>query len=110
MINYDFAILGGGASGLSLALALAQSPMGNRSILIIEKEAKNRNDRTWCYWTRQDSPLDDICHMAYIALPVYRLKFLQPYRYQMIRDDTMRQELMVPTERNSGKLGNRPGM
>jgi len=64
MIEVDFAILGGGASGLSLALALAQSLLGNHSILLVEKESKNRNDRTWCYWARENSPFYGIIPMT----------------------------------------------
>ena len=39
-MNYDFAILGGGAAGLSLALELVGSELQNKSILIVEKDAK----------------------------------------------------------------------
>jgi lycopene beta-cyclase len=103
MIDYDFAILGGGAAGLSLALALAQSSLGNRSILVVEKDSKDQNDRTWCYWTSQDSFLDNICFKAWhtlrFASDQVDLKIpLQPYRYQMVRGkdfyDYMRRELM----------------
>ena len=90
MIDYDFAILGGGASGLSLALALAQSSLGAGTILLVEKDSKDRNDRTWCYWTCHDTPLDKIRYKVW-----YNIRFasgdidlkipLQPYRYQMIR-------------------------
>lgn len=103
MIKVDFAILGGGASGLSLALALAQSPLGNRSILLVEKEAKNRNDRTWCYWTRANTPFNSIRHQAwdnvrFVSDDVNLKLSLPPYRYQMIRGldfyDYMRRELL----------------
>ena len=49
-MNFDHAILGGGAAGLSLALALTSSRLEKQSILIVEKDAKNTNDRTWCFW------------------------------------------------------------
>jgi lycopene beta-cyclase len=103
MIEFDFAILGGGASGLSLALALAQSPLGNRSILLVEKESKNRNDRTWCYWARGNTPFDGIRHQAwdkirFVSDDIDLKLSLQPYRYQMIRGidfyDFMRRELL----------------
>ncbi|WP_093828580.1 lycopene cyclase family protein [Spirosoma endophyticum] len=50
MKKYDFIIAGGGMAGLSLAYYLSQSPLRNRSILILDSELKNRNDRTWCFW------------------------------------------------------------
>lgn len=102
MNDYDFVILGGGASGLSLALALAQSSLGTRSILLVEKDTKDRNDRTWGYWIRQDTPLDEICHKVWQNIRFTSdetdLKIaLQPYRYQMIRGidfyNYMRREL-----------------
>jgi|YelNatPaOPRAMG01_1025707.scaffolds.fasta_scaffold08645_8 lycopene beta-cyclase len=90
MIDYDFAILGGGASGLSLALALTQSSLGTGNILLVEKDSKDRNDRTWSYWTSQDSFLDNICYKVWHTLRItsdqvdFKIPF-QPYRYQMIR-------------------------
>ena len=48
---FDFIICGGGASGLLLLKALREDPYFNtQSILVVEKELKNTNDRTWCYW------------------------------------------------------------
>ncbi|GAB2561594.1 lycopene cyclase family protein [Spirosoma aerophilum] len=52
MKKYDFIIAGGGMAGLSLAYYLSQSPLRDRSILIIDRETKNSNDRTWCFWER----------------------------------------------------------
>jgi lycopene beta-cyclase len=88
--KYDYAILGGGAAGLSLALALARSPLADRSILIVEKEAKDKNDRTWCFWTDQPSPYDAIRFavwpdVRFVSTGVKKEISLQPYRYQMLR-------------------------
>ena len=44
---FDFIICGGGASGLLLLKALREDNyFDNYSVLLIEKEVKNRNDRT----------------------------------------------------------------
>lgn len=43
-------------AGLSLAYYLSQSPLRDRSILILEREAKTSNDRTWCFWDRKRVP------------------------------------------------------
>lgn len=56
MKKYDFIIAGGGMAGLSLAYYLSQSPLRDRSILILEREAKTSNDRTWCFWDRKRVP------------------------------------------------------
>ena len=63
-MTYDYAILGGGAAGLSLALALVRSPLKAGSILIVEKDAKNTNDRTWCFWSDVPTPLDRIAYQS----------------------------------------------
>ena len=58
---FDFIICGGGASGLLLLKALREDAFfENRSILIIEKEIKNKNDRTWSYWESLDGPFDSM--------------------------------------------------
>jgi lycopene beta-cyclase len=87
---YDFIIVGGGAAGLSLAYHLVNSPLRERSILIVDKNAKNRNDRTWCFWTNQPTLFDGIAHRSWSQLRVVGETFektvdLQAYRYKMIR-------------------------
>jgi lycopene beta-cyclase len=60
MKKYDFIIAGAGMAGLSLAYHLSQSPLRNRSVLILDKETKTRNDRTWCCWEKGDGPFESI--------------------------------------------------
>jgi lycopene beta-cyclase len=88
--RYDFIIVGGGAAGLSLAYHLIRSSLRERSILIVDKDAKNQNDRTWCFWTAQPTPFDAIVHRSWSQLQFAGENFettidLQPYRYKMIR-------------------------
>jgi lycopene beta-cyclase len=52
MKRYDYIIAGGGLAGLSLAYYMNQSVLRNKSILIIDKEEKKKNDRTWCFWEK----------------------------------------------------------
>ncbi|MBI5031234.1 MAG: Lycopene cyclase [Chloroflexi bacterium] len=59
-MDYDFIFTGGGLAGLSLAYHLAHSPLRDSSMLIIDRDAKNRNDRTWCYWSKESMPFDEI--------------------------------------------------
>jgi lycopene beta-cyclase len=87
---YDFIIAGGGAAGLSLAYHLVNSPLRERSILVVDKDAKNRNDRTWCFWANQPTLFDGIAHRSWSQLRVVGETFektvdLQAYRYKMIR-------------------------
>lgn len=86
----DYAILGGGAAGLSLALALVRSPLKDHSILIVEKDAKDTNDRTWCFWADAPSPLDGIAARIWPRLrfrdeTLDRTFELSPFRYEMVR-------------------------
>jgi lycopene beta-cyclase len=90
MNSYDIIIVGGGASGLSLASHLTRSPLRDRSILIVEKEAKDENDRTWCFWANQATFFDDIVYRSWSHLQVLGDHFektldLHAYRYNMIR-------------------------
>jgi lycopene beta-cyclase len=90
MRPYDFIIAGGGAAGLSLACQLIQSPLRDRSILIVEKDAKDQNDRTWCFWADRPTRFEGIVYRSWRRLrfvgPSYTSVLdLHPYRYQMIR-------------------------
>lgn len=90
MKKYDFIIAGGGMAGLSLAYYLSQSSLGNRSILVIDKETKNRNDRTWCFWERGVGPFESILCRTWDTVNFYGTTFSGPldmgaYRYKMLR-------------------------
>ena len=57
----DYLILGAGASGLMLAYRMAKDPFfDNKSIILIDKEKKKRNDRTWCFWEKESNEWDPI--------------------------------------------------
>lgn len=48
-------------AGLSLAYYMNQSVLRNKQILILDRDEKNKNDRTWCFWeTDRESPFDPI--------------------------------------------------
>lgn len=89
--DYDYIILGGGCAGLSLIMQiLSSSQLSNKRILLIEKEQKNKNDRTWCFWEKGDGFFENIVHRkwhnAWFHGEGYSsLKSLGPYSYKMIR-------------------------
>ncbi len=54
-VNYDLIIIGAGAAGLSLLLALDEVNYAGR-ILILETNHKFENDRIWSFWQTSDVP------------------------------------------------------
>ena len=61
MEKYDYIICGGGASGLLLSNAFIKDEFFNdKKILIIERESKTLNDKTFGFWNDKESVLDDM--------------------------------------------------
>ena len=59
--RFDIIICGGGAAGLLLANALSnETAFKHLHIAIIEKDEKNTNDRTWCFWEEGEGKWDEI--------------------------------------------------
>ena len=56
VLDYDYIICGGGASGLFLAENLSLDPyFAKKKILIIDPDSpKKLNDRTWCFWEKKN--------------------------------------------------------
>jgi lycopene beta-cyclase len=104
MIKYDYIIAGGGAAGLSLAYQLVQSTLRDRRILIIDRDEKRKNDRTWCFWTTRPTHYNAVYYRSWKKFRVlsddfYRTFDLGDYRYNLLRGidfyDFTRQELSV---------------
>ena len=91
MEHYHYSILGGGASGLLLAYAMSRDPFfDDKNILIIDKERKTTNDRTWCFWEEPGGEFDHLLYKkwdkAAFKSDSVDLSFsLHPFRYKMIR-------------------------
>lgn len=60
--RYDYIIAGGGCAGLSLAYYLSQSTLAGCSVLIVDRDEKVSNDRTWCFWTDRPTPFEPIVY------------------------------------------------
>ena len=88
---FDLIICGGGASGLLLLKALKEDPFfDNHSILLIEKEVKNTNDRTWSFWEPPQGAFDHLLtkkwSRAGFTDSSQNLHFdLHPFHYKMLR-------------------------
>ena len=53
MKQFDYIIAGAGAAGLTLAYLLMEYEDREKSILIIDKDSKSTNDRTWSFKRKQ---------------------------------------------------------
>jgi len=62
----------------------------DKQILIIDKDAKSKNDRTWCFWEKEQGIFQNIVHKEWRELQFYsdcvdkRLDIV-PYTYKLIR-------------------------
>ncbi len=79
MKTYDYIIAGGGAAGLSLAFYLSLSKLKNRKVLIIDKDKKNKNDRTWGFWSDSQTPYEEI-----VTSKFSKLDFVSSYYHDQI--------------------------
>jgi lycopene beta-cyclase len=58
--EFDYIIAGGGMAGLSLAFYLDESRLRDKRILIIDRDAKDKNDHTWCFWETTEGAFERI--------------------------------------------------
>ena len=107
MEEFDYIIIGGGASGLLLADALGSDPyFRSDRIALIEREQAKGNDRTWCFWEAGEGRFDSILTMAWDHVwfhgPDFKRKLsLHPYRYKMLRGTDFYREYYERIRRNS---------
>ena len=85
--DFDIIILGGGGAGLSCAMELAPS---GKKVLIIEKELKNKNDRTWSFWEKGKGKYDHLVRHRWNKIDFHADSSrenlaIAPYQYKMIR-------------------------
>src|SRR6188474_524620 len=62
----------------------------DKKILLIDKEPKNKNDRTWCFWETQPGFFEDIVYRKWDTISFLSDDFsaktnISPYHYKMIR-------------------------
>jgi len=91
MTEFDYIIVGGGASGLQLADALGSDPyFSDKRIALFERQAQKSNDRTWCFWEEGAGKFDALLTKSWDHLHFRGPEFesttpLYPYRYKMLR-------------------------
>ena len=90
-MKYDYIIAGSGCAGLSLLYRMLKHPvLRSKSILVLDKSLKNKNDRTWCYWENGSGLFESIVMHKWSTLqfltPNLNRRFpLKDYSYKMIR-------------------------
>ncbi|WP_088323887.1 lycopene cyclase family protein [Polaribacter tangerinus] len=89
-MKYDYIIAGAGCAGLSLLYNILKSPLlRDKKILVVDKDAKTNNDRTWCYWEKKPGIFEDIVHakwqhLEFLSTDYSEIINLGNYTYKMI--------------------------
>ncbi len=88
--QYDYIIAGAGAAGLSLAWQILHSPLKDKKTLIIDKDLKPQDDKTWCFWHSDQPPFQKIIHKKWSRVEVesaggYSSQSLQRYPYYALK-------------------------
>jgi len=102
--HFDYIIIGAGAAGLMLADAMTLDDFfSGKSILLLDKDSKQHNDRTWCFWEKEKGQFDAIVHKKwnhiYFGGKRFSKRFnINPYTYKMIRGIDFYQTLLQRIE------------
>ena len=89
--KYDYIFTGVGCAALSLVMRMIKSgKFDDKRILLIDKEPKTKNDRTWCFWEKQNGFFDEIVYKKWDTISFLSDDFssdmsIAPYQYKMIR-------------------------
>ena len=89
--RYDFIFIGAGCAALSLVMRMIDSgKFKDKKILLIDKELKTKNDRTWCFWEKENGFFEEIVYKKWDTISFLSDSFssdmdIVPYKYKMIR-------------------------
>ncbi|RYY40100.1 MAG: lycopene cyclase [Chitinophagaceae bacterium] len=90
-VNYDFLFAGAGCAGLSLLYQMIGAGLlEGKRVLLVDADAKEANDRTWCFWEKERGPFEAIVHHRWQELHFFSPGFgrslsIAPYFYKLIR-------------------------
>ena len=87
--DYDFIVTGAGAAGRSFVYQLLDSAWRDARVLLLDREAKNTDDRTWSFWEAEAGPFEAAVRHRWPYLWVYNGDFsrrmdIAPFTYKMI--------------------------
>lgn len=89
--SFDYIIIGGGLAGLQLALKFGTDRFfEQKTFAIIDPSKKDSNDKTWCFWEKENGQWDQIITKSWDKGLFFssekKLELnLLPYRYKMLR-------------------------
>lgn len=90
--QFDYLLAGGGCAGLAMAAQLHLCFGSQARILIVDRDEKKSNDRTWAFWSAENLPLglDEIVDKEWTAVrfraPSWeRTADVGPYSYRLIK-------------------------
>ncbi len=70
-LDFDYIIVGMGAAGMSLAYYLAKTKfLDQKQILILEKDDKTANNRTWTFWGDPPPPVNKLIQKTWQSVQV----------------------------------------
>jgi lycopene beta-cyclase len=90
MKHYDYIFTGAGLSALMTVYEMTKHPYFSKaSVLLLDQNTKNTNDRTWCFWDYEEQ-MDNIVSKKWSLAKYADAHFernleLQPYQYKMIK-------------------------
>lgn len=91
MQHYNYIFSGAGLSALTTVYEMILSEQfSDKTILMLDVDAKKTNDRTWCFWDSESTQYEHLIakkwHTALFADENFSRKFpMKPYSYNMIR-------------------------
>lgn len=89
--KYNIIIAGAGAAGLSLVMQIITNDyQKDKKILLIDKDLKKSNDRTWCFWEDTAGLFENVIYKQWNEILVAdfdSVKYLDisPFKYKMLR-------------------------
>jgi lycopene beta-cyclase len=91
MKHYDYIFAGAGLSALmSVYEMILSEKFKDKSILLLDIDAKKTNNRTWCFWEKPNHAFEKIVSKKWNSALFANQKFnrhldINPYQYNMIR-------------------------
>jgi lycopene beta-cyclase len=89
--HFNYIFTGSGLSALMTVYKMALSgKFADKSILLLDQDSKKQNDRTWCFWAKEETIWNSIVSKKWDSALFANEKFkrdlaLKPYQYNQIR-------------------------